>query len=515
MIVRVSGCMKSAVAIAGRADLFVSGMPAPHAGTIDVVAALVAAPGCHAAACPRQQQSLDRPRFIDPVQEAAGIPSTLAASAQNPAVAGVAQQAEQRPIDHRTPHRWLQFATPGGLVVRSLQQAARSQHARQDRVAHAEAPQKVLKACLLSCDRVQSAARTGRDVEVAHTTVGDGVDHVQARQSLECGHGAPHVLVLTLETGEHAALDGSAPPHDEQVRVALRCQFIVENRPEPVAERGLEVIANGDRVRRLGTGCQDSRTIHPIQPAVEPHLDTQRLRLLQERRVQCPRSGPALHHVEERPAARDLVALAPGVEDVAAAEGQGGEVPGDAQVPQPVEHVVRAAPVLQTLKVATEAMPDFALQFMHAHAAACPGQGDRSRKSRRTGAADLDEVGGHQQRLDDLLSARQSLLAAAARMVRLRGTAGVLVRIGDERLVAGAGAEVVHLSAVLGLGRRLLGLHLHLAYRIDCHLPSPCQHGLPQVLCCFDPEGNPFGACTVDAGAARHSALPQRRLKKL
>src|SRR3990167_9399033 len=85
---------------------------APHAGAIDMVAALVPALGVVTQTRPGQEQALDRPRLVEPVEDAMRIPALRLVFPQNPAVTTVAQYRKNRPIDQGIPHRRPQLPTP-------------------------------------------------------------------------------------------------------------------------------------------------------------------------------------------------------------------------------------------------------------------------------------------------------------------------------------------------------------------------------------------------------------------
>jgi hypothetical protein len=86
-----------------------------------------------------------------------------------------------------------------------------------------------------------------------------------------------------------------------------------------------------------------------IEPAVEAHLDPQPTRLLQQGGIQRPRARPSFHHVKKCLAANHIVALVPGIESISSAAWQHGELRGNADFPQQVEHILLCAPILQPL----------------------------------------------------------------------------------------------------------------------------------------------------------------------
>src|SRR3989338_5773883 len=234
-----------------------------------------------------------------------------------------------------------------------------------------------------------------RDMEIARAAVRTRIYHFQPHQPLKSIHGALDIEVFLLEAGEHAALDGAAPVHDQQIGVTLRCDFIVVNHPEAALHGGFEMVTNGNGVRRLGAGGKNSRAIQVVETAVEAYFDPQPTRLLQQGGVQRLRTRATFHHVKERLAASHLVAFAPSVESIASAAGQHGELRGNADFPQQVERVLLGAPILQPLEVAVETMPDFALRLVNQHAAAGLGQDDGGCEPRGSRAADLDKLSLH------------------------------------------------------------------------------------------------------------------------
>lgn len=109
--------------------------------------------------------------------------------------------------------------------------------------------------------------------------------------------------MFLLEAGKHAAFDGDAAVHDQQVGIALRCKFVVENYPATVSHRGIDVLANSNGVRRLGAGGKNPRALQMVESAVETDFDPQPTRLLQQGSIQRLRTRSPFHQVKQRLAA--------------------------------------------------------------------------------------------------------------------------------------------------------------------------------------------------------------------
>jgi len=86
---------------------------------------------------------------------------------------------------------------------------------------------------------------------------------------------------LLGKTPEHAALDRATTSHHEQIGVATRRECIVEDQPEAVCERCLEVVPHRDGAGRVRTGGQNTRAGQVILATAEMHLDPQRESLIE------------------------------------------------------------------------------------------------------------------------------------------------------------------------------------------------------------------------------------------
>ena len=125
--------------------------------------------------------------------------------------------------------------------------------AGEERVADAEAPERVLKSGGLSGEQDAAAAGAASQGDLSRSSEAARVLHPEADLPVEEVDRAIEVAPLLCEAVKEAGGDRAAAAVDQEIGVTLRGQLVRQDAVDAVGHSGLEDISDGHRVAAAGT----------------------------------------------------------------------------------------------------------------------------------------------------------------------------------------------------------------------------------------------------------------------